>query len=227
MSFDPNLTAVEAAVEALGKLADDFLLIGGCAVGLLVTEPAVTSIRPTTDVDMLTEATPLSDYYALCARLKERGFREDQGDVICRWIKDSIIIDVVPADEAILGFTNTWYAPAAQSSNNMRLPSGKHANVISAPYFLATKLEAFASRGNGDFMHHDMEDIVTVIDGRASIIQEVIQSDTKLRSFLQDEFEALLANATFIERLPWLISPNQSNARHMLVLERLQQLAGF
>jgi len=227
MNFDPNLATVETALEALGELADDLLLIGGCAVGLLVTESAAISIRPTRDVDMITEATPLSSYYALCNRLKERGFREHHDEVICRWIKDSTIIDIVPADKAILGFTNTWYAPAARSATRMSLPSGRQANIISAPYFLATKLEAFASRGEGDFMHHDIEDIVTVIDGRPSIAQEVAQSDIGLRQFLQDEFEALLTNTTFVERLPWLLSPNQPEARQILLLERLQLLAGY
>jgi hypothetical protein len=33
MNFDPNLATVETALAALGELADDLLLIGGCAVG--------------------------------------------------------------------------------------------------------------------------------------------------------------------------------------------------
>jgi hypothetical protein len=27
--------------------------------------------------------------------------------------------------------------------------------------------EAFASRGSGDYFHHDLEDVVVIVDGRA------------------------------------------------------------
>ena len=39
--------------------------------------------------------------------------------------------------------------------------------MVTAPYFMATKIEAFYGRGGDDFLgSHDMEDIITVIDGR-------------------------------------------------------------
>jgi hypothetical protein len=45
--------------------------------------------------------------------------------------------------------------------------------MITAPYFLACKLAAFRSRGEGDYlMSHDMEDIVAVLDGRPEVVWE-------------------------------------------------------
>lgn len=39
--------------------------------------------------------------------------------------------------------------------------------------FIATKLEAFADRGGGDFLaSHDLEDITTVTDGRPELTDE-------------------------------------------------------
>lgn len=47
------------------------------------------------------------------------------------------------------------------------LPSGTSIRLISAPVLIATKLEAFADRGHGDFLAgHDLEDITTIADGR-------------------------------------------------------------
>ena len=43
--------------------------------------------------------------------------------------------------------------------------------VVTAPYFIATKIEAFRGRGRGDFLaSHDLEDLIFVIDGRSSIV---------------------------------------------------------
>ncbi len=39
--------------------------------------------------------------------------------------------------------------------------------IVTAPYFLATKLDAFRGRGKGDYFgSNDLEDIVAVVDGR-------------------------------------------------------------
>jgi len=53
---DPNLARLEEAAEKLGPLLDELVLVGGCAAGLLVTDPGSAPIRPTQDVDMLVAA---------------------------------------------------------------------------------------------------------------------------------------------------------------------------
>jgi len=51
--------------------------------------------------------------------------------------------------------------------------------------FLATKLEAFADRGRGDFLGHDLEDVIAVIDGRPSIEKEVESASPEIRTSLR------------------------------------------
>ena len=46
---DPNLEILKLAVDQLGELVDEMVFLGGCATGLLVTDPAADPIR-TTDV---------------------------------------------------------------------------------------------------------------------------------------------------------------------------------
>ena len=47
---------------------------------------------------------------------------------------------------------------------------------------VTSKIEAFHGRGNGDFMaSHDMEDIISLIDGRAEIITEVLRASEDVR----------------------------------------------
>lgn len=228
MSQDPNLGAVELAAAALGELLDELVLVGGCAVGLLVTDPARTPVRQTIDVDLLTEVTPVASYYTLCERLRTHGFAEQPTeDVICRWAKGKLLIDVMPTDEKVLGFTNAWYEQAAREAAVYELPSGRKIRLITAPLFLATKLEAFADRGGGDYLHHDMEDIVTVIDGRDSIVDEVLSCDAGVRDFLLDEFDVLLADPHFVDRITWLLPPGDARSRHEIVLERMRKIAGL
>ena len=64
-----------------------------------------------------------------------------------------------------------------------RLSRDLDIRVITAPHFLATKLEAFRG-GGGDFLaSHDLEDLVFVIDGRSEIVEEVRAETPLLREY--------------------------------------------
>ena len=103
---------------------------------------------------------------------------------------------------------------------------GQQVRLITAPYFLATKLEAFLGRGKNDFRtSHDLEDIVTVIDGRPEIVDEVPLAASDLRTFLSDEIRALLSNREFREALPGHLLPDAASQQRLgLVVNRMQQL---
>ncbi len=174
----------------------------------------------------MAEVATLGDYYKLTDQLKERGFREN-GDIICRWCKGSLIVDVMPTKE-FLGFANCWYPLAIQNAHQYRFQDGQTINVISAPLFVATKLESFNGRGNGDYGHHDIEDIISLVDGRPELCSEIEQCDKVVREFVRQEVDDLLADAAFVEHLPWHLHPDRaSQARLPLIVERLRKLAGL
>ena len=202
---NPNIQVLETAVERLGDLANDMVFLGGCATGLLLTDPAAPPIRVTRDVDVITEVASLAEYHRLSARLRQKGFAEDQSPdaPICRWVAPGVMLDVMPTNEQILGFGNEWYRPALAAAQQQRLPSGRIIRMVPAPYFLATKLIAFDNRGRGDFMmSHDMEDLVAVLDGRPELVDEVLQAEPGLRRFLADRFAQLLRDEAFLAALP-------------------------
>jgi hypothetical protein len=71
-----------------------------------------------------------------------------------------------------LGYTNIWYESALGSAVATTLPSGKVIRVISAPFFLGTKMEAFRGRGRMDYLaSHDLEDFIAVVEGRSTLLQ--------------------------------------------------------
>lgn len=224
---DPNVASVELVAHALGELCDELVLVGGCAVGLLITDLARPSVRATQDVDLIAEVTSLANYYGLHEKLKSRGFQE-QGDVICRWRKGALIIDVMPAKEIGLGFSNRWYPLAVKHAQQLTLPNGAVIKMVTAPLFIATKLESFQGRGEGNYGHHDIEDIVNIVDGRQELFDEVATSDEAVREYIMQEFDDLLADEVFTEQLPWHLHPDDSNqARVSLVIDRLRKLAGL
>ena len=199
-SNNSNLDMLELAVNRLGEVADDLVFLGGCATGLLLTDAAAPPIRMTQDVDAIAEVASLGDYYALSERLRGKGFSEDQNDgsPICRWMGHGVVLDVMPTNPDVLGFGNEWYQPALKAAIRMALPSGKSIRLVTAPYFLATKLAAFDGRGQGDYLlSHDIEDMVAVLDGRPEIVEEARSSDPGLREYLALRFSGLLSDSRF------------------------------
>jgi predicted nucleotidyltransferase len=99
----------------------------------------------------------------------------------------------MPLDAKILGFSNRWYRAAMESSVTERLPDDLNIRIVTGPFFLATKLEAFKGRGKGDFFaSHDLEDLISVVDGRAALVAEVQAGVADLRSYLRAEIKGLL-----------------------------------
>jgi predicted nucleotidyltransferase len=219
---------VEFIAAALGQLTQDLVFVGGCAAGLMVTDPGRAAIRATNDVDLIAEVAGKAAYYPLTQRLSNAGFREDP-EIICRWQYDGVKVDVMPTDENILGFTNPWYLEAVRTANNIALPSGKVIRLIAPPLLIATKISAFHNRGNNDYQgSHDLEDIIAVVDGRSELNSEVALAPDDVRSFLADEVEALLGNPTFVESIAFHLRPDPaSQDRVPLVVARLRKIAGL
>lgn len=113
---DPNRAILARAVDRLGELADRLVFVGGCATGLLITDPAAAPIRVTRDVDTLVEVALLQEYYRLAEQLRAKGFREDNsGDApVCRGCGEDALLDVMPILREILGFANRWYPEAVR-----------------------------------------------------------------------------------------------------------------
>jgi predicted nucleotidyltransferase len=203
---DPNVQMLDVVAQRLGDdLCGHLVFVGGAVAGLLITDPAQPAIRPTEDVDLLAQVVARTDYYALEAKLRAKGFEQDMriGAPICRWTVNDVTVDVMPTLPEVLGFSNRWYPLACETAWAATLPSGRRVQVIAAPAFVATKLEAFAGRGQGDFLFsHDMADIVSVIDGRESLVAELQQAPSELRHHVKAVIAQLRRSRGFMDSLP-------------------------
>jgi len=226
---NPNIELLEVAAQALGPICEDLVFLGGCATALLITDSAAPPVRVTRDVDTITEIASAAEYHSLGKRLRNHGFDIDpsKGAPICRWAGHGIILDVMPTDAKILGFTNVWYASAISSAVMFTLPSGVSIRLIEPAHFLATKLAAFDDRGDDDYvMSHDLEDVVCVLDGRPELDDEVLGAPPELSAYVCSRIRELLNDQRFLEALPGHLPGDPgSQARLPELIARLQRLA--
>ncbi len=191
--------------RGLGDLKDEVVFVGGSVAELYADDPAASDIRPTMDVDCVVELSTRKGYYELEDALRQRGFKNDTtpGAPICRWIFEDIIVDVMPDDVTVLGFSNRWYGPGIEHRIKMTLPDGIWVYVFSVEYYLAAKFQAMLSRGGNDLRtSHDFEDIVYILDNCVGLVEQVVESnDQALREYLREQCTALLANPNIQESI--------------------------
>lgn len=187
---------------SLKPLLEQFVFVGGCAVDLLVDDVAANDVRITGDVDVIAEVASRAEYYSLIEELRVLGFSEvipteDDPAPICRLSHKNMLLDVMPTDESILGFSNPWYLPAVKNADIVELEEGLSIRLVSVAYFIATKLIAFRSRGNSDYYCHDMEDIITVFNGNSKIVEHISNASQDVREYISNEFSILVADKGF------------------------------
>jgi hypothetical protein len=83
--------------------------------------------------------------------------------------------------------------------------------------------------GRTDFiMSHDLEDLVAVLDGRPTLIDEIRGARLDVRMYIASELKALLAEADFVDALPGLLLPDIASQRRLpSLIGKLTELAGF
>jgi hypothetical protein len=150
---DPNVAMLEHVARSLGpELCSQLVFVGGAAEGLLITDLAMPPIRRTDDVDIVTNAEALADYYRFEDQFRDLGFVQDQSP--------------------------------------------------------------------------DMGDIISVIDGRASLLNECQESLAPLRAYLAAQFQHLLTDRRFVDALPGHLPPDgASQARLPDLLIKIQHIS--
>lgn len=229
---DPNMSLLQEAAVKLAPFLEEVVFVGGITLGLLITDKGAAPIRGTIDVDIIAEILTYTDYIAFSERMRAANFSEDQSELLltCRWRNQSLIVDVLPIDKKALGFTNIWYRGALKTAVAIILPGGQTIRIISAPFFRATKMEAFRQRGDRDyFASHDLEDVIAVIDGRNSILDEISSAPSDLRIYLAGAAKGLLRDPRFLDALPGFVLGDEASQQRVPLIHRrlidLTQLA--
>ena len=130
-------------------------------------------------------------------------------------------------DSEALGMNSKWFPEALDLGQPTDLGENCSAKIISPALFLATKFEAFNDRGNGDYYgSHDVEDIVTLVDGRAKIVEDVSSAPEAVRMFIREGFEKFLNDPDFRDAFSGHLSGlTGSRQRVPLVMRRFELIA--
>lgn len=149
---DSSRAAIATVARALCDERRRVVFVGGTVVALYPLEGGA-DVRPTVDVDCIVDVTTLGAYYAFVERLRALGFGActDEGAPLCRLVVSGIRVDVMGSAETALGPTNRWYAEAIAAAEAHSIAPDLEVLAISPVHFVATKLEAFHSRGRGDY----------------------------------------------------------------------------
>ena len=118
-----NLEQLIATAALLRPMLGDLVFVGGAVTSLLVTDEGAGPPRTTLDVDAIAEIGSYAEYTAFGERLRALGFTEDtsEGAPLCRWVHSGTVLDVMPLDETILGFSNRGYRAAMDAATLHRL----------------------------------------------------------------------------------------------------------
>lgn len=162
----------------------------------LYADRVSSELRPTDDVDILIELTKYDEFTQIEEKLRSKGFSNDIGSgVICRYKVQGITVDVMPTSGNILGFTNKWYEEGTRNGMHISVDENIEIRLFMPVYFLASKFEAFKSRGRNDGRQSsDFEDIVYIFNNRSAIWQEINEADRSVKDYLIYEMGSLLQN---------------------------------
>jgi len=197
-----NLVRISAVAQILQSLQQTYVFVGGATVSLYASEPVIAeNIRPTDDVDVVIELATYAGYAQIDERLRDIGFVNDiESGVLCRYRIQGIVVDIMPTDSSVIGFSNRWYPDAFRQAVARKLNDGTEILIFSLPYFIASKWEAFLARGAGDYrMSKDFEDLVYIFQNCDDLKTQMDQAPIEVKKFLRDELNTCIDTDDFEE----------------------------
>jgi predicted nucleotidyltransferase len=215
-----NRVRIKTVARSLQLLNENVVFVGGATVSLYA-DAASGEARPTDDVDVIIELANYGSYVELEDRLRSVGFANDmESGVICRYTLKGSIVDIMPTDPKVIGFSNAWY-PAGYANAIDYAIDDMVIKIFSLPYFIASKMEAFKGRGGKDYrFSSDFEDIVYILENCSYCFEHLKESEPGVKQYLRKEFKEMLANPGFEEGVAAHLDPN-------LVMLQLPKIKGL
>lgn len=103
-------TILIEGAKKLKPLLEEIAFVGGGILPTYLPKGFNSVIRVTYDLDVVIKLAHYGRFESLNKRLSELGFYPDsKSSVICRYTDQNILLDVMPTDSEVLGFSNRWY----------------------------------------------------------------------------------------------------------------------
>ena len=99
--------------------------------------------------------------------------------------------------------------------------------IFTTAYLLASKIEAFGSRGKNQFyFSKDFEDIITLFNGSPNLIADITTSESEVRNFITAWVRTERKNLDAMAPA-FLAASDRLAGRDKLLLETIDLLAGL
>lgn len=219
------LENIDFVAQGLGALCAEVVFVGGATLELYLDNAPSRQrpdIRPTLDVDCVIQTSSnRKDFYEWEEKVRNLGFNNAPGP-IGRFIYKGIIVDFMPTDAAILGFTNPWYKAGIQNAATTKLSSGTSIRFLPIEYFVATKCTAFLDRGAADlYASKDLEDIVFLLAYGSAIREKLEGAPWEIKEALDKVREKIEGSHSLMEIIEAHIDRKATAAQKQQVVDLL------
>lgn len=206
--MNPHIVLLQETTKLLTpEILASIVFIGGATVSLHFDQASTLDVRSTRDVDFLIDVVSLAQYQKICQKIASCGFKQSAApsphgdDLICRYASPDglLIIDILPVDTTMLGWkASAWFAETMKQAEEHLLPNGARILRATPVNLVATKLEAYLSRGQQDLLaSKDAADIINLFAGRNALVTEIIAANPDKRNFIQEGMTILYRNRDF------------------------------
>jgi hypothetical protein len=229
MILDPEPLLIQVA-RAMEDCGIPYAFTGGATIPFFLDRPELSTIRPTKDVDVVVQAVTLLQYHEVENKISEYGWSHDMSPNAprCRWKWEGTLIDILASSEITGEFSSPWFQKGVEEAIKI---TRKEVTLRFVPVgvLLASKLIAFGDRGRKDpWASHDLEDIMALVDGRASLYDELMEEDALLRVDIGTMMDEVLRLPDFEAYFPGFLPGDPgSQARSSPLKKKLEAIASL
>lgn len=219
-----NLNAIEKVALALQELNREVIYVGGAVISLYANDVAADQPRPTRDIDISVQISTYTQMDELRQKLSEKKiYPAPTEKILYRYKYQDILIDFIPYDPTPLGPANSWLKPGFEKAYPVKIGSCE-IKILPVSMFLATKWEAFNSRGKDPRTSHDFEDIIYILDNNLEAEQDIKNADENVRDYLREMSHTILGHTSRNEIIECHIDPMTSAVRREIIVEKLKAI---
>jgi predicted nucleotidyltransferase len=220
-----TLESIEKVAKALGELNKEVVFVGGAVVSLYVNDAFADEFRPTKDVDITFRIVSFAKLERLREELVAKGFKQNIfEDVICRFQLEDILVDVMSTHAIAWAPANRWFD---EGFNHLcQIKVGKQViNLLSLPFFLATKFDAHADRGGLDArMSKDFEDIIYLLNHVSNLENQISDAPKNVKDYIISECKDILKNDVKQEAILANMPYNFQMERYESIIKKLKNV---
>lgn len=220
-----NKAVIKKVAITLGELNEKVVYVGGATVSLYINDPAADDTRPTKDIDITVKVASAIELENIRELLNKKGFKQSSDlDVICRFKYDDLLLDVMATKPVSWAPANRWFEKGFENLWKVYI-DGLTIQIMSLPFFLASKFSAYEDRGGDPRTSHDFEDITYILDNRTDWDEVLLaEKDEEVKSFLKNRLHQIKNSEILQESIIGNLYYDTSEERFLRIMQKIEHV---